>query len=117
MVLHLDSGVTWERLTPLPDGDVDFVEATYAVGGASGIDGQRIRHMGREYGIVLSGELELTVGSETFLLGPGDSCSFSSDDPHRLANPGQEPTRVIWLVVGRRGLDPRRFNLQGELDR
>jgi mannose-6-phosphate isomerase-like protein (cupin superfamily) len=35
------------------------------------------------------------------VLGPGDSISFDSTVPHRLTNPGDEPVRGVWVVVGR----------------
>jgi transcriptional regulator with XRE-family HTH domain len=100
--LELDSGVTWERLTPAHDPGVDFLCATYEVGGASSSNDKLVRHSGREYGIVLSGELELTVGFETHTMRPGDSASFESQQPHRLANKGKVPATAIWFVVGRR---------------
>jgi DNA-binding XRE family transcriptional regulator/mannose-6-phosphate isomerase-like protein (cupin superfamily) len=105
--LELDSGVTWERLTASHDPDVDFLYATYAVGGASSSGDKLVRHSGREYGIVLSGELEVTVGFDTQTLRPGDSLSFSSQEPHRLANRGDVPAVAIWIVIGRRQSDPR----------
>lgn len=105
--IDLDAGVTWARLTGAHDPNVDFLHTTYHPGSSSSGSGKLVRHNGREYGVVLSGELELTVGFEKFLLGPGDSCSFDSNEPHRLANPGTEPATAIWFVIGRRGSDPR----------
>jgi transcriptional regulator with XRE-family HTH domain len=105
--LDLDSGVQWERLTTEHDPVIDFLHVTYEPGGASNAGSQLVRHAGREYGIVLSGRLDVTVGFETYTLGPGDSISFSSDEPHLLANTSDEPATGIWFVVGRRGTDPR----------
>ncbi len=112
--LVLDSGVTWDRLTAAHDPNVDFLLTTYDPGSSSSGSDKLVRHNGREYGLILSGELELSVGFEKYLLGPGDSCSFDSNEPHRLANPGEEPTRAIWFVIGRRGSDPRSPNFDGE---
>jgi transcriptional regulator with XRE-family HTH domain len=97
----LESGVRWERLTPGPDHDTDFLFVTYDVGGASSEGSRSIRHSGHEYGLVLSGKLEVTVGFEHYVLGPGDSISFDSTVPHRLANIGDEPVRGVWFVIGR----------------
>jgi DNA-binding XRE family transcriptional regulator/mannose-6-phosphate isomerase-like protein (cupin superfamily) len=105
--LELDSGVSWERLTAAHDPEVDFLYATYEVGGASSSNDKLVRHRGREYGIVLSGELEVTVGFETYTLGEGDSISFDSQEPHRLANRGEVRATAIWFVIGRRQSDPR----------
>jgi transcriptional regulator with XRE-family HTH domain len=106
-VLDLSTGVRWERLTADVDPEVDFLLVTYDVGGASSPRGQLMRHTGHEYGLLLAGRLEITVGFETGELGPGDSISFDSTVPHRLANAGDEPVRAVWVVIGRHGSDPR----------
>lgn len=104
--LQLATGVRWERMTANADPDVDFIWVVYDVGGSSSPDDGFIRHAGREYGLVLSGTLEVTVGFERSVLGPGDSISFDSTTPHRLRNAGDEPVTGVWVVVGRRA-DPR----------
>ena len=101
--ISLDSGVTWERLMFWADEDVEFIEATYPQGGASGPDGALVRHSGHEFGYVLSGRLRVVVGFEEFVLGPGDAISFPSSTAHRLSNDGSETARAIWVVRGRRG--------------
>ena len=100
--IRLATGVRWERMTSSPDPDVDFIWVVYDVGGSSSPDDSFIRHSGREYGVVLSGLLEVTVGFESTVLGPGDSISFESTTPHRLRNAGDEPVTGVWVVVGRR---------------
>lgn len=115
--LELDSGVSWERLTALHDPEVDFLFTTYEVGGASSSNDKLVRHSGREYGLVLSGQLEVTVGFQTYAIGPGDSISFDSQQPHRLANRGDVPTTAIWFVIGRRASDPRQPSFSSEGDR
>ena len=104
--LQLATGVRWERMTADADPDVDFIWVVYDVGGSSSPDDGFIRHAGREYGLVVSGRLEVTVGFESTVLGPGDSISFDSTTPHRLRNAGDEPVTGVWVVVGRRA-DPR----------
>jgi mannose-6-phosphate isomerase-like protein (cupin superfamily) len=64
--------------------------------------------MGREYGLVLSGRLRVTIGfDEEHELGPGDSIAFDSTCPHRLENAGDVPVEAIWFVVGRSQSDAR----------
>jgi transcriptional regulator with XRE-family HTH domain len=104
--IELESGVRWESLTAAPDPAVDFLYVEYAVGGASSSAGRFIRHAGREYGVVLTGTLEVTVGFDTYLLEPGDSISFDSTTPHRLSNTGDVPVTGIWFTTGR-GNDSR----------
>lgn len=99
--IHLESGVRWERLTPTSDPEADFLYVVYEVGGSSSEGDRFIRHAGREYGLVLSGTLEVTVGFDSYLLGPGDSICFDSTVPHRLRNAGPEPVHGVWFVIGR----------------
>lgn len=44
--------------------------------------------VGEKAGIVFDGELEVTVGAETSLLGPGDGYYIDSMRPHRVRNFG-----------------------------
>jgi transcriptional regulator with XRE-family HTH domain len=104
--IKLNSGVTWERLMFWADDEVEFIEATYEPGGASGPDDTLVRHSGHEFGYLLSGTLRVVVGFDEFLLGPGDSITFPSSTPHRLSNEGSEPARAIWVVRGRSGAHP-----------
>lgn len=106
-VIELESGVRWERLNPTGERDVDFLEVEYDSGGASSRGGTFVHHAGREYGLVTSGALKVTVGYEEYELGPGDSICFDSAVPHRLEAIGDEPARAIWLVIGRAGSDAR----------
>ena len=99
--ISLDSGVRWERLTTQHDDDVEFLDVVYDVGGASSTAESLTRHAGHEYGIVLTGRLSVTLLFEEHLLEAGDSISFASTTPHRLANAGDVPVHAIWCVVGR----------------
>ena len=99
--IDLDSGVRWEELTASSEDGVDFLHATYDVGGASTPDESLMRHHGREYGYVMSGTLGVQIGFKQYELGPGDSIAFDSTQPHRLFNKGDQPVEAIWFVVGR----------------
>jgi transcriptional regulator with XRE-family HTH domain len=115
--IELESGVRWERLTPTAEQDADFLYVVYEVGGASSRGGTHMRHMGREYGLVLSGRLRVTIGfDEEHELGPGDSIAFESSRPHRLENAGAEPVEAIWFVVGRSHSDARKLALDASHD-
>jgi transcriptional regulator with XRE-family HTH domain len=99
--ISLDTGVRWERLTPHADPGADFLYVVYDVGGSSCQGDRFIRHSGREYGVVLSGTLEVTVGFDKYELGPGDSVCFDSTVPHCLRTVGDEPVHGVWFVIGR----------------
>lgn len=100
-VIELASGVRWEELTATSEEGVDFLHATYEVGGASTPDQSLMRHHGREYGYIMSGTLGIQIGFHEYELQPGDSIAFDSTRPHRLYNKSDEPVHAIWFVVGR----------------
>ena len=102
-VIELESGVRWERMAAWEDLDVEFMIAVYGVGGSSSADGRLMRHSGREFGLVLSGTLSVTVGFDDHVLGAGDSITFQSTTPHRLRNDGPVEVRAIWVTLGRYG--------------
>jgi transcriptional regulator with XRE-family HTH domain len=105
-VIDLASGVTWEELSPSGEEGIDFLLATYEVGGSSTPEQSLMRHHGREYGYILSGTLTVQIGFQEYELKPGDSIAFDSTKPHRLYNNGPEPVKAVWFVVGREH-DPR----------
>ena len=100
-VLVLDSGVTWESLSSYRRERTDFVFVRYDVGGGSTVDGRLIRHVGSEYGYILSGILEITIGFDTYRLVAGDAISFDSTRPHRFTNVGDVPVEAIWFNLER----------------
>lgn len=100
-VIDLETGVQWQLLTQSADPSVDFLYVIYEVGGASSANGVFVRHPGREYGLIQSGRLRVSLGFEVHELGPGDSISFDSTTPHRLENIGDEPVHAVWFSMGR----------------
>jgi transcriptional regulator with XRE-family HTH domain/quercetin dioxygenase-like cupin family protein len=97
-VLHLDSGVVWERLGRIPGTTVDFLLVTYAPGGSSSSTDRLMRHPGAEYGYLIEGELILTLGFDEHRLRPGDAVCFESTTPHRYRNDGEQPAVGVWFV-------------------
>ena len=70
-----------------------FLDETYPPGSDTGEE--MLNHEGEEAGVLVSGRLELTVGSELFILESGDSYYFESTRPHRFRNPFDQPARLI----------------------
>ncbi len=68
--------------------------STYEPGGSTGDD--LYTHEGEEAGMVLRGEIELTLDDQVFHLKTGDSFSFSADIPHRYRNPGKVEAQIVW---------------------
>ena len=102
-VIKLADGVRWERLTPTPDKDVEFLVVVYDVGAESCPRDALIRHGGKEYAYVISGRLGIKIGFEEFELAQGDSIAFDAQMPHRLWTVGKEPAEALWVVLNRHG--------------
>jgi len=48
-----------------------------------------LEHEGEEGGVVIQGQIELTVGEQVRVLGPGEGYYFESRIPHRFRNVGE----------------------------
>ncbi|MEZ4668232.1 MAG: cupin domain-containing protein [Anaerolineae bacterium] len=92
----LKGGVTWTRLTATAEPGVEFLEISYASGATSGEN--LSHHAGRDFGLILEGELVVQRGDQDYVLCQGDSIVFDSTIPHRLVNKGKSHTRAIWVV-------------------
>jgi transcriptional regulator with XRE-family HTH domain/uncharacterized cupin superfamily protein len=97
-VLHMESGVSWERLTRGPS-DVDMLLVTYEPGGTSSTTGKHMTHGGREFAYIIEGSLTLELAFETHILRPGDSLEFNSSIPHLFHNDGDVRVRGVWFVL------------------
>jgi transcriptional regulator with XRE-family HTH domain/quercetin dioxygenase-like cupin family protein len=98
-IIELKGGVTWARLTTLAEKGAEFLEITYAPGSTSGA--HMSHHEGREFGLILAGELVIELGFESYTLHEGDSIIFESTVPHRLINRIDRPMRAVWVVLNR----------------
>ena len=56
------------------------------------------KHEGEEFILVMEGNLELTLGSKTRRLKPGESIHFNSEIPHKLKSLSDEPTRCLVVL-------------------
>jgi mannose-6-phosphate isomerase-like protein (cupin superfamily) len=54
-----------------------------------------IEHEGEEGGVVVAGRVEVTVGSQVRVLGPGEAYYFESRVPHRFRNVGDEDAVIV----------------------
>jgi len=102
-IISLADGVSWERLTPGPDREVEFLLVAYEAGAESCPDNALVRHGGKEYAYLLSGRLGIKIGFEEFELSAGDSISFDAQMPHRLWTIGRERAVALWVVLNRHG--------------
>ena len=97
--IELKGGVTWSRLTALAESGAEFLEITYSPGAMSGE--HMSHHEGREFGLILDGELVVDLGFESYTLRAGDSIIFESTTPHRLINKNSQSMRAVWVVLSK----------------
>src|ERR1700726_4521305 len=56
---------------------------------------EMLTHAGEEGGVIVKGKIELTVGGESRILGPGDAYYFKSSLPHRFRNLGRDECELV----------------------
>jgi transcriptional regulator with XRE-family HTH domain len=95
--IELNGGVAWSRLTAQAEAGAEYLEITYAPGSTSGVN--MSHHQGREFGLILEGELTVELGFERYNLCAGDSIIFDSETPHRLTNNCTNSVRALWVVL------------------
>lgn len=96
-----------DELTDVGSGDViyklvganrdaralSFMIESYPPGSDTGRE--MIAHQGEEAGVVLEGEIEITIGARTRRLVPGEAYYFNTNVPHRFRNPGEQACRLV----------------------
>jgi transcriptional regulator with XRE-family HTH domain len=91
------SGLTYQLLTPDLNRRIEFIliELDPGQGGARTAYG----HPGEEAALVLEGQLCVWIGEEEHMLDAGDSISFNSGIPHRVANLGKKKTVLVSAIT------------------
>lgn len=96
-----------QELTRYDSGDITFLQVGASVPGrklqilreryrpAGDTGDTMLSHPGEEGGIVLKGQIEVTVGEDTAVLSVGDAYYFDSSLPHRFRNLGDEDCEII----------------------
>jgi mannose-6-phosphate isomerase-like protein (cupin superfamily) len=77
----------------LHSSKLQVLHETYSPGADTGP--LMLSHDGEEAGVVVRGEVEVTVGSKCEKLGPGDAYYFHSKLPHRFRNRGKVECELI----------------------
>jgi transcriptional regulator with XRE-family HTH domain len=91
------TGISKQLLSPSgSEGRLNLFLVHMEPGGSTG--DELYTHDGEEAGLVLEGEMILTVDAETWTLKTGDSFRFASRRPHRFSNPsGKAKAVVLWV--------------------
>ncbi len=96
-VIRGAEGVERRILIDDPDRGFELAENRYEPGTASAR--APLHHLGFEFGLVLEGQLEVTVGDRVHLARTGDAIQLDSSRPHRFRNPGPHVTRTLWVNI------------------
>src|SRR5690606_12444493 len=95
---RLDLGyISKEQLSSKASRHLQFMVVHVPPGAATG--DHPIAYAAEKGGLILDGELVLTVGSREALIRAGDSFFFDGTQPHGFRNPGTRDARVLWIIV------------------
>jgi uncharacterized cupin superfamily protein len=72
-------------------------EGTFEVGGSTGPEAYA-HDNAQELFYVLTGHIEISIASETHILGARDSVEYLSSVPHRAVNIGATVAQVMWIT-------------------
>lgn len=66
---------------------------------APGVEGGFMQHKGEEALYILSGQLEVTIEEESYLLDEGDCLFYLAEVPHNLQNAGQNVVKFLTIIT------------------
>ena len=81
----------------LPDQQMSAFELTFPPGDK--VQPKLVKHEGEEVLYLLEGTIEFTIGSESFVMNPGDCVHFNCEQPHMGRNIGKTPARLLMIVT------------------
>lgn len=86
------------QLTPVTAAHVEVFAGSLAPGGTAG-DEPYSHGDSEELLLVISGEITVVVGDESWTLRQGDSVFYRSSEPHTLHASEDGPAEVIWIIA------------------
>ncbi len=93
-ILSPQQGVVFYLLNPDMSGPIEFIYNIYEPGAGTGDN--LYTHIGQECGLILEGELLVTIRDKQYLMSEGDSITFSSEEPHSKKNIGDKRCVCVW---------------------
>jgi transcriptional regulator with XRE-family HTH domain len=88
-------GILMERVIPYDKGHL--LQSNIHIIKPGGSSFGMISHEGEEVGYVISGEIELFLGENSYRLSAGDTFCFRSETGHGYRNAGSEEARVLFV--------------------
>jgi len=92
-----DENVRREFMMHLDDPYLDVIELAFDAGGE--MRPHLAKHSGRDYGLVLSGQVVVEIEDTEETLRRGDYISFDAERPHRVVNRSSKPARLLWIIA------------------
>ena len=89
------TGLVEELLSPDLTDDFEMIHSTFEPGAEIG---ETVSRPTQELGYLISGRLDLIIGSSAFTIQPGDSFRIRGE-PFRWKNPYSEPAVAIWVIA------------------
>jgi transcriptional regulator with XRE-family HTH domain len=86
-------------LTPDLRGPLEVMLDVLEPGGRTEEDERCMTHDGEEFGFILEGRYEITVGDKSIVLEEGDSITFPSRLPHRGRALGGGTVKTLWVIT------------------
>lgn len=93
-LLSPGKGITFQLLNPDMSGPIEFIYNIYEPHAGTGTE--LYSHPGVECGLILEGELIVTIRDKEYLMREGDSITFEASTPHSKRNPGDVPCVCVW---------------------
>lgn len=92
-----ETGIEIFRL--IPDTASALLEAhIHHIEPGADSDGTMV-HPGEELGFVLQGEVEMTIGGETFVAQEGDCFYYNAELNHGYSNRSEQPAKILWVCT------------------
>ena len=97
ILIYPGSGIRNELLSPDLKRDIQMMRVVIPPGADTG--DVPLSHEGEECGFVLQGQVEVWVGDEHYVLGPGDAIYQPSTVPHRSRNIGDSDVIIVVAIT------------------
>jgi transcriptional regulator with XRE-family HTH domain len=97
ILIYPGSGIKNELLCPDLNHAIQMMWVVIPPGTETGPEG--LVHEGEECGLILQGTVEIWVGEDHFILGPGDSIYQDSRIPHHSRNIGDDDVIVVTAIT------------------
>ena len=97
ILIYPGSGIRNELLSPDLKRDIQMMRVVIPPGADTG--DVPLSHEGEECGFVLQGQIEIWVGEEHYILGPGDTIYQTSTIPHRSRNIGDTDAIILTAIT------------------